>query len=222
MSINPAEGLTIKTSKPRKLRAKGFSDKEAAPILNHAKNFKAGGEAPKLVAAKRWVPWLCAFTGARVGEMLQLRKQDVRREGKHWVVCITPEAGPVKTDEAREVVLHRQIVESGFLEFVKTSSTGYLFVSPRDDELGVRNAVKTARNKVNMFVREVVPDPHVDPSHGWRHRFKTVGIEEGVEMRVLDAIQGHAPRNISDGYGEVTIRAKANAIAKFPALNLGR
>jgi integrase len=222
MSINPAEGLTIKTSKPRKLRAKGFTDEEAALILNYAKNYKAGGEASKLAAAKRWVPWLCAFTGARVGEMLQLRKQDVRREGKHWVVCITPEAGPVKTDEARDVVLHRQIVESGFLDFVKASGAGYLFISPRDDELGVRMAVKTARNKVNRFVREVVSDPNVDPSHGWRHRFKTVGIDEGVEMRVLDAIQGHAPRNISEGYGEVTIKAKANAIAKFPAVDLGQ
>lgn len=220
ISINPAEGLTIKTSKPRKLRAKGFSDKEAAQILKHSKNYKAGREAPKLAAAKRWVPWLCAFTGARVGEMLQLRKQDVRREGKHWIVHVTPEAGPVKTDEARDVVLHRQIVESGFLDFVKASSAGHLFISPGDDELGVRKAVKTARNKVNMFVREVVPDPHVDPSHGWRHRFKTVGIEEGVEMRTLDGIQGHAPRNISEGYGEVTIKAKANAIAKFPNIKV--
>jgi integrase len=218
MSINPAEGLTIKTSKPRKLRAKGFSDKEAAQILKHAKTYRAGGEAPKLAAAKRWVPWLCAFTGARVGEMLQLRKQDIRCEGHHWIVHVTPEAGPVKTDEARDVVLHRQIVESGFLDFVKASSAGHLFVSPSDDELGVRKAVKTARNKVNMFVREVVSDPHVDPSHGWRHRFKTVGIDEGVEMRVLDAIQGHAPRNISEGYGEVTIKAKANAISRFPSI----
>jgi hypothetical protein len=80
--------------------------------------------------------------------------------------------------------------------------------------------VKTARNKVNMFDREVVPDPHVDPSHGWRHRFKTVGIDEQIEMRVLDAIQGHAPRNISEGYGEVTIKAKANAIAKFPDIKV--
>jgi integrase len=176
MSINPAEGLTIKTSKLRKLRAKGFSDKEAILILKHAKTCKIGGEAPKLAAAKRWVPWLCAFTGARVGEMLQLRKQDVRREGKHWIVRVTPEAGPVKTDEARDVVLHRQIVESGFLDFVKASGEGHLFISPGPGELGVRKAVKTARNKVNMFVREVVPDPHVDPSHGWRHRFKTVGI----------------------------------------------
>ena len=222
MSANPAMGLslTIKTSKPRKLRAKGFSDKEAALILKHAMNYNAGGEAAKLAAAKRWVPWLCAFTGARVGEMLQLRKQDVRREGKHWIVHVTPEAGPVKTDEARDVVLHRQVVKSVFLDFVKASSAGHLFISPSDGELGVRKAVKTARNKVNMFVREVVPDPHVDPSHGWRHRFKTVGIDEGVEMRVLDAIQGHAPRNISEGYGEVTIKAKANAIAKFPIIKV--
>ena len=89
MLINPAEGLTIKTSKPRKLRAKGFSNREAALILGHAKNYTPGGEAAKLAAAKRWVPWVCAFTGARVGEMLQLRKQNVRYEGKHWIVHVT-------------------------------------------------------------------------------------------------------------------------------------
>jgi len=58
MRVNPAEGLTIKTSKPRKLRAKGFSDNEAVLILKHSKNYQAGGEAPKLAAAKRWAPWL--------------------------------------------------------------------------------------------------------------------------------------------------------------------
>lgn len=83
----------------------------------------------------------------------------------------------------------------------------------------MRKAVKTARNKVNEFVREVAIDPNVSPSHGWRHRFKTVGIDQGVQMRVLDAIQGHAPRNASEEYGEVTIRAKASAIAKFPRFN---
>lgn len=220
IASNPAEGITLKVSKPRKLRAKGFSDKEAALILRHAKNYRAGGEAPKLAAAKRWVPWLCAFTGARVGEMLQLRKQDVRRDGKHWVVHVTPEAGPVKTDEARDAVLHRQVIELGFLDFLEGSKPGHLFITPGNGELGVRKAVKTARNKVNMFVREVVPDPNVDPSHGWRHRFKTVGIDEQIEMRVLDAIQGHAPRNISEGYGEVTIRAIADAIAKFPNIKV--
>ncbi|QLH73979.1 tyrosine-type recombinase/integrase [Rhodopseudomonas palustris] len=220
IATNPAEGITLKVSKPRKLRSKGFSDAEAALILRHAKGYQAGREAPKLAAAKRWVPWLCAFTGARVGEMLQLRKQDVRREGNHWVVHVTPEAGPVKTDEARVVVLHQQVIELGFLGFLEGSKPGHLFITPGSDELGIRKAVKTARNKVNMFVREVVQDPNVDPSHGWRHRFKTVGIDEQVEMRVLDAIQGHAPRNISEGYGEVTIRAIADAIARFPSIKV--
>jgi integrase len=220
MTINPAEGLTIKVGKSRKLRSKGFYDQEASAILKHARNFVAGREAPKLAAAKRWVPWLCAFTGARVGEMLQLREADVRREGKHWVVHVTPEAGPVKTDEARDVVLHRQVIEMGFPEFYEKSKGGYLFIDPKAGELGVRNAVKTARNKVNVFVREVVKDPNVDPSHGWRHRFKTVGIEQEVAMRVLDAIQGHAPRNASEDYGDVTIKAKANAIAKFPFIDV--
>src|SRR6185437_10428157 len=39
MSANPAEGLTIKLSKPRKLRPKGFSDKEAVLILKHARTY---------------------------------------------------------------------------------------------------------------------------------------------------------------------------------------
>lgn len=116
-------------------------------------------------------------------------------------------------------MLHRQIIEEGLLAFYEKSKGGYLFIDPKAGELGVRNAVKTARNTVNEFVREVVKDKNVDPSHGWRHRFKTVGIDQGVEMRVLDAIQGHAPRNVSEGYGDVTIKAKANAIAKFPAID---
>ena len=121
MAINPAIGLTIKVSKRRKLRSKGFSDKEAVLLLRHAQSYKPGREAPKLAAAKQWVPWLCAFTGARVGEMLQLRTQDIWREGRHWVVHVTPEAGPVKTDEARDVVLHQQLIDAGFMEFLKKS-----------------------------------------------------------------------------------------------------
>nr|WP_271576061.1 tyrosine-type recombinase/integrase [Bradyrhizobium sp. CCBAU 11361] len=217
---NPAEGITIKVGKSRKLRSKGFYDSEALAILKHAREFVPGREAPKLAAAKRWVPWLCAFTGARVGEMIQIRKEDLRREGRLWVLHVTPEAGPVKTDEARDVVLHRQVIEEGFLAFFEKSRGGYLFIDPKAGELGVRNAVKTVRNKVNEFVREVVKDKNVDPSHGWRHRFKTVGIDQDVDMRVLDAIQGHAPRNVSEGYGDVTIKAKANAIAKFPSIDV--
>jgi hypothetical protein len=122
------------------------------------------------------------------------RKAGVRREGKHWVLHVTPEAVRSRRTK-RGTWCCTGKSSNGFPEFCEKSKEGYLFIDPKPDELGVGNAVKTARNKVNTFVREVVKDPHVDPSHGWRHRFKTVGIEQEVEMRVLDAIQGHAPRN---------------------------
>jgi hypothetical protein len=52
---------------------------------------------------------------------------------------------------------------------------------------------------------------NVAPVHGWRHRYKTVGMEAGIPQRVLDAIQGHAARTASYGYGEVTRVQTAHA-----------
>ena len=32
----------------------------------------------------------------------------------------------------------------------------------------------------------MVPDPNVQPNHGWRHTFKTIGLEAELPERVLD------------------------------------
>jgi len=47
--------------------------------------------------------------------------------------------------------------------------------------------------KVSQWVRKVagVDDPKVQPTHGWRHRFKTVDRETGIAPEYLDAWQGH-------------------------------
>jgi integrase len=215
MVANPAEGVTIKLGKPRRLSSKGFSDAEAVAILAAAWNVKRGGETPGTFAAKRWVPWLCAYTGARVGELAQLRKEDLRREGGHWIISITPEAGTVKTNEARDVVLHPHLVELGFPTFVQAAPSGHLFLRPsrQGDVLGPLRGLK---NRVAEFVRSVVQDRNVAPNHGWRHTFKTLGMEAGIAPRILDAIQGQKPRNVADTYGDVTVRTQAAAMAKFP------
>jgi integrase len=53
---------------------------------------------------------------------------------------------------------------------------------------------------------DVVPEG-VQPNHGWRHRFKTLGRELGYSDRVVDAICGHAGRTAGDNYGDVTLEA---------------
>jgi hypothetical protein len=116
MHSNPAEGVTLKASKPRKLRSKGFTEAEAKAILAASLNVvKKARERSETHAAKRWVPWLEAYTGARVGEMAQLRKVDLKRSGDIWYLTVTPEAGTVKTNEARDVVLHPHLVEMGVI-----------------------------------------------------------------------------------------------------------
>jgi integrase len=80
LTSNPAEGIRVVRPKTIKTRGSEFTPEEAKAVLFHALTHK-GRETPKLKAAKRWVPWLCAYTGARVGEIAQLRKEDIRQEG---------------------------------------------------------------------------------------------------------------------------------------------
>lgn len=82
-----------------------------------------------------------------------LREGDVRKAGDHWVIHITPEAGTVKTDQARDVVLHEHLVAKGFPEFVQASKAGHLFLVPAagGDVLGPLQGLK---NRLAEFARE--------------------------------------------------------------------
>ena len=72
------------------------------------------------------------------------------------------------------------------------------------------------KNRLTDFAREVVTDLKVAPNHGWRHTFKTIGREVGIEDSVLDGICGHAPPTVGKSYGGVSITAQVRAFAMFP------
>lgn len=221
-ATNPALSVTVKRPKgPRRRRGKIFTDAEAAAILNASLEVKRGQMSPEIYAAKRWVPWLMAYSGARVGEMVQLRKQDLRQaKGGEWYIVITPEAGTVKTDEERIVVLHPHVVEQGFVEFVKAARSGHLFLRPAKDG-GVLGPLRGVKNRLQEFVREVVPRSTVPPNHGWRHTFIAKGLEAGIQDSLLNEIGGWIAQDTRGAfYTEATIRAQAAAMKKFPRYNL--
>ncbi len=215
LTTNVAKGVTVKVGKATKVRSKGFTDEEAVALLRAARDHKPGRERPKLAAAKRWVFWLCAYTGARLGEMVQLRREDVRQRGPWWVVRITPEAGTVKTNEAREVVLHSHLVEIGFPEFVAKAKAGHLFFTPHPAK-GFVGPWRTVKNRLSDMARKIVPDPNVAPTHGWRHRFTTIARSVSMDTELRKMIQGHAPDDVAAGYGEHLIESVGKAIAKLP------
>jgi integrase len=216
LPANPAKGITMRVAKRRQTRSKGLSETEATALLAASFSYDNKLERPKMVAAKRWVPWLCAYTGGRLGEMVQLRQQDVRLDGNVWTINITPEAGTVKTNEARVVALHPHLLAMGFIAFVQASQPGHLFLT-----LGkagdVRGPWRGVKNRLQEFARETVKDPDVAPNHGWRHRFKTVGRSVGIDAPLLDRITGHAPASVGDAYGDYGIDVQFEAISRMPA-----
>ncbi|MER9022418.1 tyrosine-type recombinase/integrase [Mesorhizobium sp. M0815] len=223
LETNVAENVRIKVSKKQRSREQGFTLDEAVEVLKVARDHQPKHsanpqtrEAPETTAAKRWSPILCAHTGARIAEITQLRKQDFRYENDVPVVRIRPDAGSVKAGNYRDVPLHQQLIDLGFMDFVNRAADGPLFYPASKKKDGTLPA-RTVAGRVSDWLqdKEVIPEG-VSPSHGWRHRFKTVGREIGIADRTLDAIQGHAGRTSGDDYGDVTIAAKAAAIARLP------
>ena len=215
----------VKQAKAKKVlsREKGFTDAEAIKVLKASRGYEPHEdekgrirEKPALIAAKRWVPVICALTGARVTEITQLRKEDVRQEQDRWIIRITPDAGTVKAGGYRDVPLHSQIIDMGFIDFVKAAKAGPLFHGGTDPATYATKAVRIS-NQLSTWLRTKGLTPEgARPNHAWRHRFKTQCRELGISDRVVDAIQGHAGRTAADDYGDVTLKTKITAIDRLP------
>jgi integrase len=219
----------VRQAVPKKVlgREQGFTDAEALKVLRAARAYvpkqhdnPANNERPQMTAAKRWVPILCAFTGARVTEMTQLRKEDIRHEGETIIIRITPDAGTVKAGGYRDVPVHLQVIKLGFMDFVKAAQEGPLFFESGKGR-NPASAAATISGRISKWLQslDLIPEG-LQPNHAWRHRFKTIGTEEGIPDRTLDAIQGHASKTAGDNYGDVTVKARKAAIDKFPSYDI--
>jgi integrase len=223
---NVAAGIEVRDDKNVPTKQKGFQPDEARKIL--AATLVPPGKlmTPENAAARRWVPWLCAYTGARLNEITQLRAMDVtpvlhkELNKKIWNLKITPDAGTVKTGKDRDVPLHPHLIEQGFIKYVDSRRGLRLFFGP-DHERKQSDENPYSRkvgDRVREWVRDVVgiKDELIQPNHGWRHRFKTVGRSVKMNLDVLDHIQGHKPRRDSQEYGEITIEMSYDEICKIP------
>lgn len=220
IDVNPTADIQIRvTKKKRKREEVGFTDAEAITILRATMEPPPKKLSPERAFARRWVPWLCAYTGARIREMTQIRREDIFFENGFWAVNITPEAGSVKTDEPRIVPLHPHLVEQGFISAIAEKS-GPLFYNPKrrlkaDPEQSSQS--RKVADYLAIWVRAIgVNDRAVQPNHGWRHRFKTLTRRHRMDARISDFIQGHAPRTDGEGYGNTDVLLKFEEIQKLP------
>ena len=211
---NPAKGLRLDEPRSASSRERTFRSHEIGAILSAALNARPTRKDPTLLFAKRWCPWLAAYSGARISELTHLHGNEVRQEHDIWVMDLTRTKGGLP----RTVPLHEHLIEQGFLEFVGGRGPGPLFFDPTAPRERKTSGAELRAGYLARWVRQAakLTDLNVDPNHGWRHTFKTIALGAAIPERINDAITGHKPVRVPRQYETPTVAMLAEALARFP------
>lgn len=216
VAINPVLG--VKIAVPRRVRRRaerGYTDEEAKIVLEASLAIDCSADKSRLARARRWLPWLCAYTGARGGDIALLRGEDVRRSPEGiWYLVITAE----KNGQTRKVALHPHLVEQGFVTMARNKN-GPIFYDPdlTAEANGTHRQHKKVAEKIAKWVRQLgIDDTELQPNHGWRHRFATIARHCGMDPDVRRAFIGHAADDEHQSYGDVLVSTSYEALLRFP------
>ncbi|KQT48174.1 hypothetical protein ASG47_07325 [Devosia sp. Leaf420] len=222
----PFENAKVTVPDEAILRDREFDQDEAERILAATRLPRTKNLTDEGLAARRWIPWILCYTGARVNEVSQARAEDVQerksRNGeKVWCIRLTPEAGTIKNGKARWVALHPDLLDQGFIDYVKAREGRHLFYDPsrRRDGSDANPQYKKVGESLAHWVRNTVgiTDTGVDPNHGWRHLFRSSLLAAGIQEQIIDRIDGHASKTVGQSYGTAWPEVMLAAISKIPA-----
>ena len=128
----------------------------------------------KGAAFKAWLVPIAAYTGARIGEIAQLLKEDIRQVDGVWIFDLLEiqEDQSLKTAASRrQIPIHQALIDAGFLDFVKEQRGKWLWGNGN-----VKDKADTASKKANRL-RNKVPELAGKDSgygmHSTRHSFVT-------------------------------------------------
>lgn len=213
---NPAAGIKVRVREALQERDKGFDGREAETILSATLRKFSDQISAEMAAARRWVPWVCAYTGARVNEITPLTGRDLVLRDGIWMIRIRAENN--KTRKFREVPLHSHLIEQGFLDYARSRGARPLFYDPRRSRGGkdANPHHKKVAERLAEWVRTLGIDERVAPNHGWRHRFSSIARVVAMPADVRNIIQGHAGAKVADSYGETWPLVALREIEKLP------
>lgn len=204
LAFNPAAGIDrVEDGKESKRR--GYEEGEAFKVLVAAREYRSDRAHAKTVAAFRFAPAMCAFTGMRVSEALQARKKDFVLDDMGWWLYVTPEAGSTKNDEARYVPLRSELMQGlGLAALVTSASDGPLFYDPPPGFEVDRDRVGFLGGRLASWIRKSVgiEDTMLDPNHAWRHRFVTLCRANRINKEVRDYVVAQNTGDVSHRYGD--------------------
>lgn len=169
-----------------KARVRGiFSDKELSLLLKAAKKERT--------KRKKWIIYLGIYTGARRGELAQLRKSDVKfdeQTNRHYLLITDEhESQKLKTvNSKRKIPIHMALIDAGFITYVESCNDRVF------EELTNVEMVTgwMPRNMASLNIPPTNELDHIRSFHSIRHTFITKCMSEpDVNINLLQQIVGH-------------------------------
>jgi integrase len=209
-----------------------FTDSQLEGIFN---SWVYGTERPKGQSKDGvkdyyfWTPLIGLFTGARLGELIQLRTSDIGSLNGIPYFHITNDDTPKSEDNSnrrtlknsnskRKVPIHPQLIEMGFLEYVeylKANGSTHLFPGAYLGGKSIK-AAKSAASKwfsrltIKIGIRAYADRLHVN--HSFRHTLTDNLRQQGVEDLLIKSLTGHTNHMYGKDYN---IELRYKALLKF-------
>ncbi|OOG48285.1 hypothetical protein B0E52_02490 [Rhodanobacter sp. C06] len=221
----------VKDARPDQ-RMRPFTDGEVKAILQ-AKAF-TGCESEKNQSAtgtycirdwRYWVPLICAYTGARLGEIAQLRCMDIRSVDGMWVFDITDdgEGQQLKTRTSRRVVpIHSELVRLGLLDVRQQAidkGHEWFFEEVFPDRYG-RRATPIGKWFRKFLARLDIAQDARGAMHRFRHTVVTKLRAAGFPDHEIAPLIGHGVEiaRMTAGYGagqSVTLERRVEMVSQL-------
>lgn len=227
---NPIDGLRIKPKKKRGRRSKTrfpFRTEELVRLFNgpiyrgckSMHDWKQPGPLIPRDSARFWAPLIALYTGMRLGEIIQLRVDDIKTHANgitYLAVTILLEdeddqaEKSLKNDNSdRGIPLHPILFECGLQSLIdkrREAGDARLLTdydcSPTDDSWSKTFSAWFRHYRRHVGVERIVGGRNRVDFHSFRHLFEDVVRDlPDVKKEFRDALQGHGESGISDDYG---------------------
>lgn len=189
-------------------------------VLHHARPFAAApargwrdvdDRRPSLQQTTGLATRVLLATGLRIGELTNLRLRDVTGAGSRLSVV-------GKGDRERVVYLTNERLLADFGAYwrwrrTQLVVTDRLFLNAR----GGRLSEAAFRKRLRTMSRDLELTEHLTP-HRFRHSAATLLIEQGVDMRIVQRLLGHASIATTEIYTEVSDTSLVAAIERADVL----